>query len=766
MMKDLWKFILKNLTNITLILLGVLMLLGTAMTFYNRYLIKKNLDLLKQTDEVKRAFRYGNETTTRHVDITLRGFAVIRDEKFNYINNEQIKKGMEDSFSELEKILKIQSYQDKEGWKAIHAYQDSIRSFVAYHALMTDLLRKDSMDAFRTLFLRDKGAAIGPPYAAAEQKVDTFEDSLNRQAAEGYESAVNRNIYVQLLTLLVGLPAILLIFSNLTSQSTRRFLLLSELAENNRRYIFDSGVPVEVNAESVSRQTIANFQQASAFVKEITAGNFEAEWAGLNPENQALNTETLAGELVKMKQKMMKVKQEDDRRNWTNESLSHLNEILRRETDINLLADKILTQLIHTLNANQGALLVLNDDNPADAFLEIKAVYAYSRKKYLDKKIKRGEGLAGQTWQEAQTVYLKEIPQSYVHITSGLGQAKPNNLLLVPLKTDKGVEGVLEIASFHLFEPHQIALVEKFAENLAITLANTKITDRTQHLLEESNLMAEQLKSQEEEMRQNLEEMQATQEEVHRNSQESLRKETNLQALIDNTDSAVVAVSRDYVILAVNREMKIIYQQRGIQFGVGSHVLELMNEQEREHRKKQYDRAFAGEKFSVIEETPTAADVIAYYEISHFPLTNQEGEITGVSIFAKNITKDVLLKKELEQQQTILQGLINNTDDNIMALDGAYNVIVLNDRYKERYARMGIEYKEGMNAFNVMDEAIKEEWKGYYDRALGGEKFRITKNSTDNGKESVREYYFNPIRNQANEITGLSIFNRIVNNYQ
>ncbi len=109
-----------------------------------------------------------------------------------------------------------------------------------------------------------------------------------------------------------------------------------------------------------------------------------------------------------------------------------------------------------------------------------------------------------------------------------MGDANPTSILIVPLKVNDQIFGVVEIASFNTFADFEMEFVQKIAESIASTISSVKINARTQRLLEESQEMTEQMRAQEEEMRQNMEELQATQEEMQRNQSET---EGTMQAL-------------------------------------------------------------------------------------------------------------------------------------------------------------------------------------------------------------------------------------------
>ena len=116
------------------------------------------------------------------------------------------------------------------------------------------------------------------------------------------------------------------------------------------------------------------------------------------------------------------------------------------------------------------------------------ACHAYDRKKYPDKRIAWGDGLIGAVAMEKKGYYTDKIPDGYLTITSGLGKANPNYLLIEPLIWNNQVFGIIEIASFKALEEYKIQFVERVAENIATTLNTMESNLRTEKLLKETRL--------------------------------------------------------------------------------------------------------------------------------------------------------------------------------------------------------------------------------------------------------------------------------------
>ncbi len=353
-------------------------------------------------------------------------------------------------------------------------------------------------------------------------------------------------------------------------------------------------------------------KETSKFTEKLSKGDFDVEITPLSDKDEFRNyLLDLRDNLKRAKEEEEKRKIEDYQRRRVSEGLAKFAEILRgHHKDLKKLAEEIIINLVRYLNANQGVFFILNDKDPNNVYLELYAAYAWNRKKYLEKKIALGEGLIGAVAVEKFTIYMTDVPEDYIEIKSGTGEADPRAILIVPLKVEDNVLGVIELATFEEFKPYEIELVEKIGENIASTLQNIRINEKTEELLRRSQQQAEEMKRQEEIMRKTIGELKRSQE-------ENLKKEQQLKKLLEDLEKA-------------NQRLKI-------------KDLELQKEIEK--LKEEYNK-----KLQVITNLSAAYKQILAKMKSPVIMFNKDGKILFANTAAEELweyDKDKLLKLEL-----------------------------------------------------------------------------------------------------------------------
>lgn len=344
--------------------------------------------------------------------------------------------------------------------------------------------------------------------------------------------------------------------------------------------LIEGDLDVQINTDlefeigTITQNTLIladSIKKARDFSQKIGKGDYETEDLA-SDEILIDNKNTLFGSLQKMKNQLKILADEEGKANWITTGLANFAEILRSDdTNLYHLSQKIVNGLVQYTEASNGGVYVLNKDKEDEQFLELVASYAYQQdNKYHQKIIIKdnfGEGLVGQTFLEKITLHLTNVPSDYVKINSGLGQAIPNTILIVPLQLNGKTEGVIELTAFQSFEPYQVTFVEKISENIASAILSIKVNEHTKKLLQESQELTQKLQVQEEEMRQNFEELRATQEMVERkNSLIESQKAAIEKALSEQTEKSELLLvqekqmQQNMEILVATQEQMMIAQ--------------------------------------------------------------------------------------------------------------------------------------------------------------------------------------------------------------
>ena len=260
----------------------------------------------------------------------------------------------------------------------------------------------------------------------------------------------------------------------------------------------------------------------SSFAKSLAEGTLGQSY----PENFA--NDDIGKSLMKIDDRLGEAKhtenirrKEDQLRNWESDGLRKFVRILQdNKGDLYELCYDLISNLVEYLNANQGALFFINDYNVDDVHFEQMATYAYNKKRIVKQKIYPNQGYIGRLFDEKETIILSDIPDDYIKITSGIGEDVPKNLIIVPLLLNMEVFGAIEIATFKIFKGSQIEFVEKIGENIASTINNVKINNKTKELLEQSRKQSELLESHDKDMKVSLKETKSLQKESEARSVE------------------------------------------------------------------------------------------------------------------------------------------------------------------------------------------------------------------------------------------------------
>ncbi|RUQ66618.1 response regulator [Azospirillum doebereinerae] len=185
---------------------------------------------------------------------------------------------------------------------------------------------------------------------------------------------------------------------------------------------------------------------------------------------------------------------------WLKTNLAKFTRMLQGERDLVTVSNMILSEIAPLVNAQHGVFYVASRDKD-EALLEMVASYALKERKNLSNRFGLKEGLVGQCAYEKKRILLTNVPRDYVSISSGLGEAPPLNIIVLPVLFEDEVKAVIELASFGRFSETHQSFLEQLTESIGIVLNTIAANMRTEGLLKQSQRLTTELQSQQEELK-------------------------------------------------------------------------------------------------------------------------------------------------------------------------------------------------------------------------------------------------------------------------
>jgi len=233
---------------------------------------------------------------------------------------------------------------------------------------------------------------------------------------------------------------------------------------------------------------------------------------------------------------------------WLRAGQSELTEQTIGQLALTPLGRAILEFLAGRLGVMVGALYVREADGTLCRF----ASYGFSQaSEQINRSFAGNEGLVGQSAAEKRLIRLDSVPEDYVKVTSGLGEAPPRHVVMVPLDNDGRVNGVLELGFVRPIADRDIEFLLLVAGNIGASIEGALYRQRLQDILAETQQLNEELQVQQEELRTANEELEA-QSRILEESQVSLE---NQKAELEQTNEQLAdqAVTLDQKNIALNQ---------------------------------------------------------------------------------------------------------------------------------------------------------------------------------------------------------------------
>ncbi len=587
-------------------------------------------------------------------------------------------------------------------------------------------------------------------------------------------ASINKNTTISVIVGVIGLLLLSFLIFYISRQITSPILSTTQTlldiantgdVENTKKLTLNTKDELGQMAYGVNK-LMDSLKKTAEFANDIGNNKLDVSFKSLGEKD------VLGNALLEMRQSLMVAKKEEENRkqenqirSWTNQGIAKFSDILRKDNDnIKKLSFILIKNIVQYLNANQGGIFIVNNESEHEKHLELTAAYAFDRQKFLHRKIEPGEGLVGACFLEKKPVYLDEIPQNYISITSGLGDANPGFLAIIPLELNNEVFGILELASFNMFKDYEREFLNIISESIASTISSAKVNERTAMLLQKSQEQAEQMKAQEEEMRQNMEELHATQEEMQRKNAE--------------TESVMDGISKTQAIIEFNLQGRIVNANEKVTEITGYNTKDIRGKNHREFVQQEvidsgkfdeiWNKLKDGLSFTDVFEHETPKGTVWTLE-TYTPIKNSNGKISKVMLFMMDISEQKKLEEkskeqlemsqmqqaELRKHQAEMKGVLEalNATTNMVEYDLEGNIVFVNDSYLEILNRDYDDVVGEHHSFMMkFDAEKKNDYEQFWNDLLNGHKKKeINIIERDNEQIYLLETY-TPVRDEAGNV--------------
>jgi HAMP domain-containing protein/signal transduction histidine kinase/CheY-like chemotaxis protein len=246
-------------------------------------------------------------------------------------------------------------------------------------------------------------------------------------------------------------------------------------------------------AENLTTQVRAISAVASAVTKGDLTQMIRVEAKG---EVEELK-DTINQMIANLKQTTLRNQEQD----WLKSNLAKFTQMLQGQKDLKTVTRRILSELAQVVSAQQGMFYIFEqDENQENPKLKLFSAYAFTEELEINREFALGQGLVGQCALEKERILLTNVPNDYIKIGSGLGDAPPVSVIILPVLFETQIKAVIELASFGHFGETHLDFLNQLTESIGIVLNTIETNSRTEELLAQSQSLTDELRRTNEEL--------------------------------------------------------------------------------------------------------------------------------------------------------------------------------------------------------------------------------------------------------------------------
>ncbi len=276
------------------------------------------------------------------------------------------------------------------------------------------------------------------------------------------------------------------------------------------------GIEGKLGGQAKVPGAVGTWRQLTDNVNQL-AGNLTSQVRAISDVTTAVTKGDLTrsieveaqGEVAALKDKinqmiinLRETTQKNAEQDWLKTNLAKFSSMMQGQKNLETVSRLIMSELTPLVSAHYGAFFMMDaeSESPETPVLKLTSTYAYRERKGVGNRFKTGEGLVGQCALEKKTILLTRVPADYIQISSGLGEAAPLNIIVLPVLFEGQVKAVIELASFHAFSAIHQLFLDQLMQSIGVVLNMIGANMRTEELLQQSQSLTQELQSQSNEL--------------------------------------------------------------------------------------------------------------------------------------------------------------------------------------------------------------------------------------------------------------------------